>query len=45
MGGESQPGIDCLRMRDHSQKDLGIHLRLEIVGIFNTYTYDILPYH
>ena len=45
MEGERQPGIDCLRMCDHSQKDLGIHLRLEIVGKINTYTSDILPYH
>ena len=32
VGGERRPGIDCLRMRDHSQKNLGIRLRLEIVG-------------
>ena len=35
VGGERRPGIDCLRMRDHSQ---GIRLRLEIVGKINTYT-------
>ena len=45
MGGEKRPGIDCLRMRDHSQKNLGIRLRLEIVGKINTYTSDIFPYH
>ena len=45
MGGERRPGIDCLRMRDHSQKNLGICLRLEIVGKINTYTSDIFPYH
>ena len=45
MGGERRPGINCLRMRNHSQKNLGIHLRLEIVGKINTYTSDILPYH
>ena len=27
------------------QKNLGIRLRLEIVGKFNTYTSDIFPYH
>ena len=32
-------------MRDHSQKNLGICLRLEIVGKINTYTSDIFPYH
>ena len=37
VGGERQPGIDCLRMRDHSQKNLGIRLRLEIVGKINLY--------
>ena len=45
VGGEKRPGIDCLRMRDHSQKNLGIRLRLEIVGKINTYTSDIFPYH
>ena len=45
MGGEKRPGIDCLRMPDHSQKNLGICLRLEIVGKINTHTSDILPYH
>ena len=45
VGGERRPGIDCLRMRDHSQKNLGIRLRLEIVGKINTYTSDIFPYH
>ena len=33
-------------MRDHSQKNLGIRLRLETVGKINTYTAsDIFPYH
>ena len=32
------PGIDCLRMGDHSQKNLGIRLHLEIVGK-NQYVY------
>ena len=41
MGGERRPVIDCLRMRDHSQKNLGIRLHLEIVGKINTYTSDI----
>ena len=45
VGGEKRPGIDCLRMRDHSQKNLGIRLRLEIVGKINTYTSDTFPYH
>ena len=45
VGGERRPGIDCLRMRDHSQKNLGIRLCLEIVGKINTYTSDIFPYH
>ena len=45
VGGERWPGIDCLRMHDHSQKNLGIRLRLEIVGKINTYTSDIFPYH
>ena len=31
LGGEKWPGIDCLCMRDHSQKNLGICLHLEIV--------------
>ena len=31
-------------MRDHSQKNLGIHLRLEIVGKINTHTSGIFPY-
>ena len=35
MGGERRPGIDCLRMCDHSQ---GIRLCLEIVGKINMYT-------
>ena len=43
--GEERPCIDCLRMRDHSQKNLGIRLRLETVGKINTYTSDIFPYH
>ena len=37
MEGERQPGIDCLRMHNHN---LGIHLRLEIVGKINMYTSD-----
>ena len=45
MGGEKRPGIDCLRMRNLSQKNLGIHLRLEIVGKISTHTSDIFPYH
>ena len=45
VGGGKQPGIDCLRMRDHSQKNLGIRLHLEIVGKINTYTSGIFPYH
>ena len=45
VGGEKRPGIDCLRMRDHSQKNLGICLRLEIVGIINTHTSGIFLYH
>ena len=32
-------------MHDHSQKKLGIRLRLEIVGKINTYTSDIVPCH
>ena len=36
VGGEKWPGIDCLRMRDHSQKT---------VGKINTYSSDIFPYH
>ena len=38
VGGERRPGIDCLCMRDHSQKNLGIHLRLEIVSKIHTDT-------
>ena len=45
MGVERWPGIDCLRMRDHSQKNLGIRLHLEIVGKIDTYTSDIFLYH
>ena len=45
VGGEKQPGIDCLRMRDNSQKNLRIRLRLETVGKINTYTSNIFPYH
>ena len=45
VGGEKRPGINCLCMRDHSQKNLGIQLRLEIVGKINTHTSDIFPYH
>ena len=45
VGGERRPGIDCLRMHDHSQKNMGIHLRLEIVSKITTYTSDIFPYH
>ena len=44
-GRRKRPGIDCLRMRDNSQKNLGIRLRLETVGKINTYTSDIFPYH
>ena len=42
--GKRQPGIDCLCMRNHSQKNLGICLHLEIVSKINTYT-SIFPYH
>ena len=45
VGGEKRPGINCLRMRDHSQKNLGICLRLEIVGKINMHTSGIFPYH
>ena len=41
MGGGKRPGIECLRMRNHSQKNLGIRLRLEIVGKINTHTSNI----
>ena len=34
---------DCLRMRAHSQKKLGICLHLEIVSKINTYMSDIFP--
>ena len=42
---KKRPGIDCLRMRDDSQKNLEIRLRLETVGKISTYTSDIFPYH
>ena len=29
---ERRPGIDCLHMRDHSQKKLGIRLCLELLA-------------
>ena len=45
VGEEKRPGINCLRMRNHSQKNLGIRLRLEIVGKINTHTSGIFPYH
>ena len=45
VGGEKRPGIDCLRMRDNSQKNLGIRLHLETVGKINTYTSDIFLQH
>ena len=45
MGVERGPGIDYLRMRNHSQKNLGIRLHLEIVGKIDTYMSDIFPYH
>ena len=45
MGGENQPGIDCLRIRDHSQKNLGIRLRLEIVSKINMHMSSIFSYH
>ena len=38
-------GIDYLRMCDHFQKNLGIHLCLEIAGKINMYTSDIFLYH
>ena len=34
--GEKWPGIEYFCMRDHSQKNLGIDLLLEIVGEINT---------
>ena len=45
MGGEKRPGIDCLRMCSHSQKNLGICLYSEIVDKINTYISDTFPYH
>ena len=45
VGGERWPGNDCLRMRDHSQKNQGIRLRLKIVGKITTYMSNIFPYH
>ena len=45
VGGERRPGTDCLRMRDHPQKNLGTHLRLEIAGKITMYMSDIFPYH
>ena len=45
VGGVKGPGIDCLRMRNNSQKNLGICLRLKTVGKINTYTSDIFPHH
>ena len=45
VGGEKRPGIDCLRMHNNSQKNLGIRLCLETVGKINTYMSDIFPYH
>ena len=41
MGGKQWPGIDCLRMHNHSQKNLGIRLHLEIVGKIDTYIHPI----
>ena len=38
MGGERQPGIDCLRMRDHSQKNLGIRIRPTYFRIIKRYS-------
>ena len=35
VGGERRPGINCLRMRDHSQKNQENRLGLEIVGKIN----------
>ena len=47
VGGEKWPGNDCLCMRDHSQKNLGVrlHLGIEIVGKINTHMSGIFPYH
>ena len=45
VGGERWPGIDCLRMHDHSKKNLGIRLCLEIVSKINMYTSNIFPHH
>ena len=41
VGGEKQPGINCLHMRDHSQKNLGIRVR-QIVGKINMYLSDTI---
>jgi len=43
--GERRPGIDCLRMRNHSQKILEICLCLETVCKINMCMSDIFPYH
>ena len=42
---EEKDGLvfDCLHMRDHFQKNLGICLHLETVGKINMYTSDIRP--
>ena len=37
--------MTCLRMRDHSLKNLGIHLHLEIASEISTYMSDIFLYH
>ena len=42
---EKRPGIDWLCMRDHSQKNLGIRLCLEIVGKISTHMSGIFLYH
>ena len=45
VGREKRPGIDCLRMRDHSPKNLGFCLCSEIVGKIDTHMSGIFPYH
>ena len=39
VGGERRPAVECLRMCNHSQKNLKIRLRLETVGKTNTCTF------
>ena len=42
---ERRPIIYCLCMSNHSQKNLGIHLHLEIVSKTSIYMSDIFLYH